>query len=36
MSSPLAAKVAEALARLGQRECFTDEDDLAFCRTSGM
>jgi integrase len=28
-SVPLAARVAEALARLGQREYFTDEDDLS-------
>ena len=27
----MAAKVAEALARLGQREHFTDEDDIVFC-----
>ena len=29
-SVPLAPAVAEALARLGQRELFTDEDDLVF------
>ena len=31
----MAAKVAEALARLGQREHFTDEDDLVFAGIVG-
>lgn len=31
----MAAKVAEALARLGQREYFTDEDDLVVCGIVG-
>jgi integrase len=31
----MAARVAEALARLGQREYFTDEDDLVFCGIVG-
>ena len=34
-SVPMAAKVAEALARLGQRELFTDEDDLVFAGIVG-
>jgi integrase len=34
-SVPMAARVAEALARLGQREYFTDEDDLVFCGIVG-
>ena len=33
-SVPMAAKVAEALAKLGQREHFTDEDDLVFAALS--
>jgi integrase len=31
----MAARVAEALARLSQREYFTDEDDLVFCGIVG-
>jgi integrase len=34
-SVPMAARVAEALARLSQREYFTDEDDLVFCGIVG-
>jgi integrase len=34
-SVPMAAKVAEALARLGQREHFVDEDDIVFCGIVG-
>ena len=34
-SVPMAPKVAEALARLGQREFFTDEDDLVFAGITG-
>src|SRR4051794_20109008 len=34
-SVPMAAKVAEALARIGQREHFTDEDDLVFAGIAG-
>jgi integrase len=34
-SVPMAARVAEALARLGQREYFTAEDDLVFCGLVG-
>jgi integrase len=34
-SVPMAARVAEALARLGQREYFTAEDDLVFCGIVG-
>jgi len=34
-SVPMAAKVAEALARLGQRDCFIDEDALVFCGIVG-
>ena len=34
-SVPMAPKVAETLARLGQRELFTDEDDLVFLGITG-
>jgi integrase len=34
-SVPMAARVAETLARLSQREYFTDEDDLVFCGIVG-
>ena len=34
-SVPTATRVAEALARLDQREYFTNEDDLVFCGTVG-
>ena len=34
-SVPMAARVAEALARLDQREYFTGEDDLVFCGIVG-
>ena len=34
-SVPMAPQVAEALARLGQRDLFTDEDDLVFAGIVG-